>query len=278
MNYRHGFHAGNAADVFKHVVLVWLLRTLTAKAKPLFYLESHAGAGRYDLSRFDVDNKGEYREGIDRLWTVSDAPGAVSRYLDLVRAANTKELRWYPGSPLLARELLRPGDRMVLCETASEEAQALQRSLGRDDRARVYHEDGYRVLKSMLPPPERRALILIDPSYESANEVDLALSAMRDAHTRFATGVYALWYPIKQAAVIRRLHQGMMESGIRKILCAELAVWPEDTEWRLNGSGLIIVNPPWPAMEALGEITEWLRSRLARSGGGRARVEWLVAE
>lgn len=296
MNYRHGFHAGNAADVFKHVVLVWLLRTLTAKEKPLLYFETHAGAGRYDLTRFDSGmesrataqgrtgrgfdpgGKGEWREGIARLWGEREAPEAIAAYLDLVRAENRGALRRYPGSPMIANALLRPGDRMVLCETVREEAKSLYRSLPTGRRAEVHGEDGYRILKSQLPPPERRALVLIDPPYETPEESERAVSALRDAHTRFPTGVYALWYPIKQPAAVRRLHESLIASGIRRILAVELAVWPEDTAWRLNGSGLILVNPPWPAAEALPAILEWLRPRLVCAGPGRTRVEWVVPE
>jgi len=168
--------------------------------------------------------------------------------------------------------LLRPGDRMVLCETLSEEAQALYRSLPTARRAEVHGEDGYRILRAQLPPPERRALVLIDPPYETPDESEHAVSVLRDAHSRFPTGVYALWYPIKQPAAVRRLHESLIGSGMRRIMAVELAVWPEDTAWRLNGSGLILVNPPWPAAEALPDILEWLRSRLACAGPGRTRV------
>ncbi len=278
MNYRHGFHAGNAADVFKHVVLVWLLRALTAKDKPLLYFETHAGAGRYDLDRYDADKKGEWRDGIARLWAERDAPEAIAAYLDRMRAENHGDLRRYPGSPMIANALLRPGDRMVLCEVLSEEAQTLYRSLPTSRRAEVHGEDGYRILKAQLPPPERRALVLIDPPYETPDEAEQAVSVLRDAHSRFSTGVYALWYPIKQPAAVRRLHESLIGSGIRRIMTVELAVWPEDTAWRLNGSGMILVNPPWPAADALPPLLEWLRPRLACAGPGRARVEWLVPE
>jgi 23S rRNA (adenine2030-N6)-methyltransferase len=278
LNYRHGFHAGNAADVFKHVVLTWLLSALTAKDKPLLYFETHAGAGRYDLTHYDPDGKGEWHEGIARLWTERDAPETIAAYLDIVRAGNRGALRHYPGSPLIAHTLLRPGDRMVLCETVREEAEALYRGLPSDRRAEVHGEDGYRILKAQLPPPERRALVLIDPPYESPGEFERAVSALREMHARFPTGVYALWYPIKQPAPVRRLHEALIGSGIRRILAVELAVWPEDTAWRLNGSGLILVNPPWPAAEALPPLLEWLRPRLACAGPGRSKVEWLVPE
>jgi 23S rRNA (adenine2030-N6)-methyltransferase len=278
MNYRHGFHAGNAADVFKHVVLVWLLRALTAKDKPLLYFETHAGAGRYELSRYDVDGKGEFHEGIARLWGEAGAPEPVATYLKLVHADNRGALHRYPGSPMIANALLRPGDRMVLCETLSEEAQILYRSLPADRRAEVHGEDGYRILKAQLPPPERRALVLIDPPYEIPDEMEHAVSVLRDAHARFPTGVYALWYPIKQPAAVRRLHESLIGSGIRRIMAVEFVVWPEDTAWRLNGSGFILINPPWPAAEALPPLLEWLRPRLVCAGPGRTRVEWLVPE
>lgn len=278
MNYRHGFHAGNAGDVFKHVILTWLLRALTAKDKPLLYFETHAGAGRYELSRYDVDGKGEFHDGIERLWSERDAPETIAAYLDIVRAGNHGALRHYPGSPMIANALLRSGDRMVLCEVVSEEAQALYRGLPAARRAEVHGEDGYRILKAQLPPPERRALVLIDPSYESPGEMEHTVSVLRDSHARFPTGVYALWYPIKQPAGVRRLHESLIGSGIRRIMVAELAVWPEDTAWRLNGSGIVLINPPWPAAEALPPLLEWLRPRLACSGPGRGRVEWLVPE
>lgn len=280
MNYRHAFHAGNFADVFKHAVLALLLRALAAKEKPLRYIETHAGAGRYNLESAAARKTGEWRDGIARLWDSPAIPAELGDYLDAVRALNPGgRLRFYPGSPLVARHFLRAHDRMALMELVPEECAALAAEFATDKRVRVRCEDGYAGLRALLPPPERRALVLIDPPYERAAEFDDAVRALKDAQRRFAAGVYAVWYPIKDRPPIARFHRALAESGMRKILCVELVPFPEDTAFRLNGGGLVLVNPPWPlertVRDLLPQLLELLRTPPA---AGRTDVTWLVPE
>jgi 23S rRNA (adenine2030-N6)-methyltransferase len=279
LNYRHIYHAGNFADVFKHAVLVVLLRALAARDKPFCYIETHAGAGRYDLDSEPARKGGEWREGIGRLWD-GDVPAGLADYLAQVRAANGNEsrLRYYPGSPRIARGLLRTQDRIVLCECVDDEAARLRAEFAADDRVGVRTGDGYAALKGLLPPPERRGLVFIDPPYERESEFTQALAALRAAHARWPSGVYALWYPIKERAALARFEREVVASGMRRILLASLNAFPADSGFRLNGSGVLIVNPPWRIDEELRRLCPALADRLGRSPDSAWRVDWLVPE
>jgi 23S rRNA (adenine2030-N6)-methyltransferase len=298
MNYRHVFHAGNFADVFKHAVLALLLQSLAAKGKPFVYLETHAGSGRYDLESEAARKTGEARAGIGRLWPQRENFPELAEYFSAVAALNrTNALRFYPGSPKLARTLLRAQDRMALFELMPEECARLRDEFARDDNVQVFCQDGYGGLKAQLPPRERRGLVLIDPPYEAATgpslvrgprlspiaeaggEFTQAFEALKLAHARWATGIFALWYPVKERAPAARLHRRLTASGIRKILCAELMLYPEDTAFRLNGSGMIVVNPPWKLDETLRDLLpRLLRALQDGEHTGRAGVSWLVPE
>lgn len=281
MNYRHAFHAGNFADVFKHAALTLILEALAVKDKPFAVIETHAGAGRYDLAGESAQKSAEWRDGIGRLWGERAPPAQLARYLELVRAANpagAAQPRFYPGSPLIAHELLRADDRLVLCEIVLQEAEALARELGRDPRVMVRVQDGYAALKALLPPPERRGLVLIDPPYEKPQEFGQAIESLRAAHARWPTGIYALWYPQKEREPIGRMERTLIESGIRRVLRAELCVFPPDSAFRLNGSGMIVINPPWKLDESLRAAGDWLLARLRRVEGAVCRVGWLVPE
>ncbi len=292
MNYRHGFHAGNHGDVLKHVVLVELLRLMTVKPAALAYLDSHAGAGRYSLDSEQAGRTGEWQAGIGRLpgFAVAPAqgerlaeavPDAVARYLALVQAANKgTHGRTYPGSPALAAALLREQDRLRLCELQPEVARTLQRSLAaRDRRIQLLQVDGYQhALKALLPPPERRGLILIDPPYESREEFALIIAALKAALVRFATGVYALWYPIKHASGVAPLLRKLAALPVQSALVVEL--WPRacDSPLRMNGSGMAILNPPWGFAQGAGQWLDWLARRLASGRGAGSRLHWLKRE
>ena len=276
MNYRHAFHAGNFADVHKHVVLLALLERLKQKPKPLFYLDTHAGRGWYDLRAEDATRGGEWREGIARLAGRTTLRSAdLLRYLQATHAAGATPTR-YPGSPVLALEALRAGDRAVLIEQQPAEAQALKQSTpGKRDVA-VVCGDGYAALKTYLPPRENRGLVLIDPPYEAESEYADAERALRLGLSRWPNGVFALWYPIKAGTQARRLNAALHSSGLRKLLRLELTVRPADSPIGLNGSGLVIANPPWKFEgEMTAALTE-LHAALSESGG--SRVEWLVGE
>lgn len=290
LSYRHGFHAGNFADVCKHVVLTSLLGALRGKDKPFFYLDVHAGAGRYDLRSAMARKHREHESGIDRLGGCADAPPAVAAYLEAVRAINPcppsaerrretyKTYKWYPGSPRIARHWLRPHDRMLLAEWHPAEAALLAREFRGDALATVVSGDGYPLLKARLPPPERRGVVFIDPSYELRDEVDSVLDALKEGHRRWATGIFAAWYPILARVRIRPLHDGVVASGIRRVLVAELCVYPKDNPLGMNGTGMLLINPPWRLEEELRAVLPWLWQKLAVNGAGGIRIDWLVPE
>ncbi len=262
MNYRHAFHAGGFADCVKHALLVWLIGALTRKPAPLFVLDTHAGAGAYDLDAGPAERTGEWRGGIARL--LEDTPEALADYVGLVR-----HLGLYPGSPTLARALLRPDDRMACCEFHPEEYARLRRRFARDPQVGVHRRDAWEALGALLPPAERRALVLIDPPFEAPDEFDRLLAGVRAGYARFRAGVFAAWYPIKHRAPVRRFLTGMAESGIRDVLAAEIWLREPVDPARLNGCGLLVVNPPFRFAEAAPAILSALLDRL----GGREAGE-----
>ena len=273
MNYRHGYHAGNFADVLKHTALCELLRLLTAKDKKLFVLDTHAGAGGYDLAGGLARRSGEAEAGIARLAAAPRAgmPPAVVRYLAAVAAYDRKfgppggAIRRYPGSPRLVRAALRPGDRFIACELHPADALALKREFAGDRAVEVRQADGYKALKALMPPPERRGLVLIDPPFEAADEFERLLRALRQAVRRFATGCYALWYPIKDEAAAGFAN----ELAAFKVLTLELhmeAIEPG----RLAACGLAVINPPWRFEEAMRDALPWIAGHLGP--GVRAAV------
>lgn len=285
MNYRHIFHAGNFGDVLKHAVLTLLLAALKRKEQAYCYLDTHAGIGGYDLSSAPAQKTGEWRHGIGRIWGRGDVPDELRSYLDIVRGYNgtrggtlNGELIFYPGSPRIARALLRPQDRIVLAELNGDDAHVLKEEFARDPQVAVHHRDGYEALKALLPPKERRGLILIDPPFEQAEELDAAVKELRTAVQRWPTGIFALWYPIKDRPPVRRFHRALQESGLRKVLVVELCVHPDDQPLGLNGSGLVIVNPPWQIDAQLERLLPWLWQALAVAGQGTHRVQWLATE
>ena len=281
MKYSHAFHACNFADVTKHVALVAALLRLTEKARALFVLETHAGRGRYAIG----GPGGESAQGIGRLAALPDVPDvpaqpAIARYLGLVRALNPDGmLRTYPGSPLIAAALLRPGDRAAFCELQAAEADALRREFRTDARVGVHARDGFEALRALLPPREARGLALIDPPYEEA-DADLArvAAALAETSARWPQGVIMAWYPIKQGAVAARLHRRLVDAGVKRLLAAELCVHPDDSRAGLNGSGILVVNPPWRFEEDLRQALPRLHAMLAERGAGRTRVERLTGD
>ena len=278
MNYRHLFHAGYFADVFKHVVLSLLLKSLHRKDAPFCYLDTHAGAGRYDLASAEAQKTGEYHEGIQRLWD-TQTPPELAEYLAVVRAQNSAgALRYYPGSPVIAQQFLRPQDRMVLLELQADECALLQARFAGDRQVVVQRLNGYSGLKAYLPPKERRGLVLIDPPYESNNEFEQVVDGLRVAHDRWTSGVYAIWYPIKDRPPVERFHRALVATGIRKILLLELCPYPDDASLRLNGSGMIVINPPWMLEETLQTLLPQLLKLLQSQSTGRSRLAWLVPE
>ncbi|MDR3514681.1 MAG: 23S rRNA (adenine(2030)-N(6))-methyltransferase RlmJ [Azospirillaceae bacterium] len=278
MNYRHIFHAGNFADVTKHVILTLLLRHLRSKEAGFCVLDTHAGIGRYDLTTEPAQATQEYTAGIGRLFGRPCPHLALEPLLALVATLNRDgALRWYPGSPLIARDSLRPQDRLIAVELHPDDARSLKREFAGDRHVAVHHMDGYQALKAHLPPKEKRGLILIDPPFENRDEHAALVEAIRGACGRFSTGCYAIWYPIKERAAIWRFHEALAATGIRKILIAELTTTDEQDWSRFNGSGMALINPPWQLDQDLPAILAALHQSLAANAGG-AKVAWLVPE
>jgi 23S rRNA (adenine2030-N6)-methyltransferase len=260
MNYRHQFHAGNQADCVKHALFVALLRGLQRKAKPLMVLDTHAGLGAYDLRSPASQRTLEAQSGIVRLRAA--APPALADYLDLADAAG-----WYRGSPALAHALLRPEDRLVLCELHPEDGAALRQRFRADPRVHVHIRDGYQALKALLPPPERRALVLIDPPFEQSDEFATLATALARAQARFPAGVYAAWYPLKSRAPVRDFHGALQAMGVTDVIDCMLA-WRNATDpSRLNGCGLVVVNPPYRFADEAETILGALLGVFAEEGG-----------
>jgi 23S rRNA (adenine2030-N6)-methyltransferase len=279
MNYRHAFHAGNFADVVKHAVLARIITHLKEKPAAFRVIDTHAGAGLYDLSGPEASRTGEWRLGIARLRAAQLAPDVralLAPYLDAVAALNPgADLKAYPGSPALARSLLRDQDRLVACELEPDAARALAGFVHGDVRAKAVEIDGYTALKAYVPPKERRGLVLIDPPYEQPDEFERLALALAAAHRKWPTGVYALWYPIKNPRETAAFARSIAASGIARVLRAELNVARADNE-RLGGSGLIVVNPPWRLEQELSVLLPALAQVLGAAPAGATRVDWLV--
>jgi 23S rRNA (adenine2030-N6)-methyltransferase len=274
LSYLHGFHAGNHADILKHTVLAAILARLVAKDKPLRYIDTHAGAGGYDLNTPAAQKNREHDNGIGKLWRSVDAPAAVARLLELVQRYNTgASLRHYPGSPWLARELLRPRDSLYLFELHPAEHRALTRDCAADRRVKVLRADGLVGCLGLVPPPDKRGLLLIDPSYELKNEHRLVLDAVVKAHRRFATGVTAIWYPVIERRWADRFERALRATGIAPIAVYELGVEREGRDRGLIGSGMAVVNPPWQLHDELETALPWLADKLAVDGAGTHRSE-----
>jgi 23S rRNA (adenine2030-N6)-methyltransferase len=258
MNYHHAFHAGAFADCMKHALLVWLVWALQRKPAPICVLDTHAGAGAYDLSAGPAGRTGEWRGGIGRL--LDNPPQPLTEYVGLVR-----QLGLYPGSPALIRALLRPGDRLVCCELHPEEHAALHRRFAGDPAVAVHRRDAWEALGALLPPPSRRGLVLIDPPYEASDEVDRLAKGLATGRARFRTGVFAAWYPIKHRAPVRALFAALQQTGIRDIVAAELVLREPLDPARLNGCGMLVINPPYrfetDAMPILAALLDRLGAR-----------------
>lgn len=281
MNYRHAFHAGNFADVHKHIVLLALLERLKRKPKPLFYLDTHAGRGWYDLSSPDALRGNEWQAGIARAVVINRASPDLRRYLDAVSSPEEISAlgpQRYPGSPILAMRELRMGDRIVLVEKQIAEAQALEQATRGRRGTAVVCGDGYAALKTYLPPRENRGLVLIDPPYEADSEFAQAERALLFGLNRWPNGIFALWYPIKAGRETQRLHVSLQNSGLKKLLLVELAVRPADSPLGLNGSGLVIANPPWQFDAEIEPSLREAHAALAPEGAGGVSVRWLVPE
>jgi 23S rRNA (adenine2030-N6)-methyltransferase len=282
MNYRHAFHAGNFADVVKHAVLTRLLVHLCGKPAPFRVIDTHAGAGLYDLAGPEASRSGEWHTGIQRLLD-ADIPQALrpllAPYLDAVAACNpTGRLTSYPGSPALVRGFLRAPDRLVACELEPNAAAGLGRNFGNDRRIKVIAIDGWTALNAYVPPKERRGLVLIDPPFEAADDFSRLAQGLEGAHRKWASGTYLLWYPIKAREQPDALARRLRRSGIGKILRAEISIAALVDPARLAGCGLIVVNPPWTLEQELRVMLPALAPILSGAYRGSARVDWISGE
>ena len=282
MNYRHAFHAGGFADVIKHIVLVRILSHLQDKPAPFRVIDSHAGAGVYDLTSDEARRTGEWLTGIARLmqarFSEKTAP-LLKPYLDIVRAFNPeRDLKAYPGSPLIARALLRPQDRLTACEVEPKARKQLIDALRRDTQARVVDLDGWLALPAFVPPKERRGLILIDPPYEAKDEFERLAAGFAEAFAKWPTGSYLLWYPVKSRRASDNLARQVADVASAskppgKCLRLEFSVAPQTTGAALASAGLLIVNPPWTLAGELKAILPELEKPLGQGGAGRFRLE-----
>lgn len=268
MNYRHSFHAGNVADVFKHLVLTLVLEALRAKDKPFCVIDTHAGSGLYSLTA-----PGEFEQGIARLWPVRADWPVFNTYFSAVATCNGQGLERYPGSPRIIANQLRPGDRAIFIERHPEEVARLRALLGTNPAVAIQDTDGFAVLPALVPPRENRGLVLIDPPYEQVDEIEHVAQALRAAVKRWRNGIYMVWYPIKVRRTVECLLADL-RGLVPEAYAVELLTLPEEVAQRLNGSGVAILNPPWALRRTLEENLPALAALLAPAGG-RPRVGFI---
>jgi 23S rRNA (adenine2030-N6)-methyltransferase len=282
MNYRHAYHAGNFADVIKHAVLALVIEHLKLKPAPFRVIDTHAGVGLYDLSSEQAQKTGEWREGIGRIMEAELAPPAanlLAPYLGVVRELNADgPLLRYPGSPFIARALMRDADRLVVNELHPEDQQELKALFARDRQVKVMELDAWTAVKALLPPPERRGVILIDPAFEETGELARLVGALNEAAKRFAGGTYLLWYPIKELRPVAAFRRQVAALGLPKAFAIELMIRGGEDETRLNGAGLIAVNAPFTLTTNLKILLPELARVLAQGNGAGFRLEELGSE
>ncbi|WP_028864518.1 23S rRNA (adenine(2030)-N(6))-methyltransferase RlmJ [Psychromonas aquimarina] len=279
LSYRHSFHAGNFADVLKHTVAASILDYMLKKDKPLCYLDTHSGCGAYSFQSSEALKTKEFNNGIFPLWQRDDLPAPVARYVEQVAEFNAQsKLAHYPGSPSIARQMLRDTDRMFLFELHPNEFTSMRENFGGDRQIKMAKKDGLEGLVANMPPKERRGFILIDPSYEIKNEYDLVVERLIQAVRRFATGTYALWYPVVNRQVINRMERELKKSGIKNMQLFELGIQGDSAERGMTSSGMIVINPPWTLKKEMQESLPFLAETLGQDGQGFYRIETLAAE
>ena len=281
MNYRHAYHAGNFGDVLKHLILTEVIGYLLRKPTAIRIIDLHAGSGLYDLSASAATATNEWQDGIAKIFAddPTTAPSAIANYLSVVKRFNPEpQLVRYPGSPVLARALIRPNDVVVANELHPNDHAALARHFARDSQVRIMQLDAWTAIKSLLPPKERRGLILIDPPFEQPGEFKRMTAGLAEALSRFANGVYLLWYPIKDYRPITSFHRHLTALAPPKTLVCELLLQTPNNPNRLSGAGVVIVNPPYQLDQTLADCGTWLVSRLSDHPARRLDVRWLVTE
>lgn len=278
LSYRHSFHAGNHADIIKHSTLCLILEALNQKEKPYFYGDTHAGAGCYSLASEHAKATGEYLGGISKLWQAKDIPESLAAFMKVVSQYNRDSLRFYPGSPLFAKALMREHDKLTLNEIHPSDAPLLKREFKQDRRAHIEAIDGYHFCKDRLPPTPRRGLVLMDPSYELRDEYSRLFKSVEDGLKRWETGIFALWYPVVDRQQIDQLERKIARQVKRPTLQVELAVAADSEGYGMTASGMIVINPPWRLFEQLADLLPWLASTLEADESANQRLHWLVKE
>jgi 23S rRNA (adenine2030-N6)-methyltransferase len=280
MNYRHVYHAGNFADVFKHAILALCVEHLKLKPQPFRVIDTHAGLGVYDLAGVEAGKTLEWADGIGRLFGVDAAPlaaelGAILEpYLAVLRAVNPDgRLSVYPGSPMIVRKLMRSGDALIVNELHPADGASLEALFARDAQVKVMALDGWTALKALLPPKERRGLVLIDPPFEERDDFEKLARSVAEARRRFATGTLLLWHPVKDQKTVDAFYAAAREAAGEKALRTELLIRAPVDPTKLNGCGMLIVNPPWTLEEKLRALLPFLAERLARGDGAGWRLE-----
>lgn len=281
MNYLHSYHAGNFCDVIKHICLIALIESLQRKPTPFCYIDTHAGAGVYDLFSTFAKKTNEYENGIEKIIHRDRPPALIKKYLEIVHHINNRitdtkvsSLRYYPGSPMIAREMLRGNDRIVACELHPDEYQSLKNNFNGDNQTAIHHMDGFNGLKAFLPPKERRGVVLIDPPYEDPDEFAHIARILPTALKRFESGIYAIWYPVKEQSHVSKFYQAVKKNICNPVFAIELTVYP-DIPQHLNGCGLAIINPPYQFEETMKNILSWTWKALSINGQGGIQAGFL---
>jgi 23S rRNA (adenine2030-N6)-methyltransferase len=279
LSYRHSYHAGNYADVLKHTILIQILEHLKKKEKAFCYIDTHAGAGAYSLQSKQAEKTQEYKQGIGQLWQRTDLPKSLQPYIEQIQQVNPNDkLTHYLGSPIIAQQRLRSQDRLKLYELHNTEIERLTESMQRDQRVHIFHEDGFKHCIGLMPPPQRRGVIFIDPSYEIKTEYQQVVTTLEQLYKRFTTGTYVLWYPVVDRERVDFLECQLKASRIKNIQLFELAQSADSHEHGMTASGLIVINPPWILKAQMQELLPYLAKHLALNDAGSYRIEQLKEE
>ncbi|TBR43564.1 23S rRNA (adenine(2030)-N(6))-methyltransferase RlmJ [Marinomonas agarivorans] len=285
LSYRHIYHAGNHADILKHIVVSEICHHLTQKDSPFFYLDTHAGIGQYALDSEQAQKNKEFHSGISQLLELPNPPTAIVRLLDIVKTMNDSldnknNVQWYPGSPKVVDAYLRNKDKMYLCELHPNDYPILADLFHRDRQVTVEKRNGFQAVKALLPPPQKRGLILMDPPYEVKQDYDTVVQTLVEGHRRFAQGIYAIWFPILSRQQADNLANSVQQTRICNVLLLELSIRDDDAQGGMNGSGMIVVNPPWTLKQNAEEFLPVLTAHLADKNSNEAhfQIRWITPE